>query len=82
MKWDNNDDEEMIEEYTINLYMDAAQPQVPPTIVTLPLECPMKLGNPPERGLSALGVNIKLAHPTKGSPTCRMSPGQSVPVLT
>jgi hypothetical protein len=80
MRWDEDEDQDD-REYTINLYMDVAQPQVPPIIVTLPLECPMN-SDPPERGLSALGVNIKLAHPSKGSPTCRMSPGQSVPVLT
>jgi hypothetical protein len=41
----------------------------------------MKL-KPMKRQLSALGVYIKLAHPSKGLPTCRMSPGLSVPVLT
>ena len=42
---DGNDDEMQVlsKKYTMNLYMDVAQPQVPPTIVTLPLECPMKL---------------------------------------
>jgi hypothetical protein len=56
--------------YTKCLDMDVAQPQVPPTIVTLPLECLWKTLNLTKRQLSALGVDIKRARPSKGLPTC------------
>lgn len=64
-----------------NPMLAVAQPQVPPLLVTLPLECPRKPETPQNLNkvqLSTLGVNTKLARPSKGLPIRRVSPGISI----